>query len=966
MRSDFPRPDLDTLRFQPLVDDAKRALPRTCPTWSDHNVSDPGITLLEACAQRTDELSYRTGRLTPARRTALLRLAGITPTPAPSARTRLHFTRTDTSSELTVPAGTRVTTADHTVVFATTHPLTLPPGTATGTAEAIHQPSVVTEDLGTSTGTPGQRFTPTHRPQLNHPPGQLPAAALNVQVTTETGTRTWQQVPTFADTANGSPSYLWDTTAGQVRFAPTTPTPTGPRPHGATPPKGARITATYHPGGGPTGNLPSHTLTTILHIPASPIPPIFPFPPTPIPPIDTIPPGIQAAATAFGPIDAAQMDISGPSFEIYSGDQIHSFLADDPLYHSSYPINNNLPDLPERFCRNLDAVTICPDDLTLLLFKGDHCCLAGWMDADGNLGNREPTLISDKFPDLEAEFTTDLDAVTTYNFRGGNEGFYFFRGGRACFYKTNKNPVRGDNSPFRGTTRVGSIKDFFPNLPAPFTAGIDAVMATNYCRAYYFFKDKKVAVCISPTPAEAAPLPGTTLSVTNPEAATGGGEDETLTEAVQRVALGLGELHRAVTAADHERTLTAGVPGLARACARPAGVLPSGLAAPLCPQRVRALVTLDSTLHLVYDRPGETPTPMLAPCMPAQDYRPHMPGLPLTDNFAFPASGVTPAFDTAFTWGRNNAAYFFQDGYCWKAGTDTARPLTDCWHNLPPAFQQKWDAAASYPAGKATYIFRGEHYLLYDDEQDRAAWPAARIKDGFPGLPPSFHTGLDAALILDGRLYAFKDGRSAAIPLPGVSPLPPPLRINVVPTLTGPPGQRLAPDTLTPLPKPLEEAARRHLEGVRLLGARATLTAPPYHPFSIAARLRTWPGQEDCSATIMAAAKEALYRFFHPLAGGPDHTGWPFGRPVHAGDAYRVLEQIPGIRTVDTLTLTTPPSFLPGPQSGDTAPLPSPTTPDRDRVLLDSDGLPLLDQVTLHLQPTSPPARLLHPLDEGR
>ena len=52
-------PNLDDRRFQDLVDDARRYVQRRCPEWSDHNVSDPGITLIETFAMVVDQLIYR-------------------------------------------------------------------------------------------------------------------------------------------------------------------------------------------------------------------------------------------------------------------------------------------------------------------------------------------------------------------------------------------------------------------------------------------------------------------------------------------------------------------------------------------------------------------------------------------------------------------------------------------------------------------------------------------------------------------------------------------------------------------------------------------------------------------------------------------------------------------------------------------------------------------------------------------
>ena len=42
----MPAPNLDDRRFQQLVDEAKTLVQQRCPEWTDHNVSDPGVTLI--------------------------------------------------------------------------------------------------------------------------------------------------------------------------------------------------------------------------------------------------------------------------------------------------------------------------------------------------------------------------------------------------------------------------------------------------------------------------------------------------------------------------------------------------------------------------------------------------------------------------------------------------------------------------------------------------------------------------------------------------------------------------------------------------------------------------------------------------------------------------------------------------------------------------------------------------------
>ena len=46
----LPEIVLDDRHFQDLVNEARVRVARHCPEWTDHNVSDPGITLIELFA----------------------------------------------------------------------------------------------------------------------------------------------------------------------------------------------------------------------------------------------------------------------------------------------------------------------------------------------------------------------------------------------------------------------------------------------------------------------------------------------------------------------------------------------------------------------------------------------------------------------------------------------------------------------------------------------------------------------------------------------------------------------------------------------------------------------------------------------------------------------------------------------------------------------------------------------------
>ena len=73
----LPAPNLDDRTFQDLVDDAKRLVQQRCPTWTDHNVSDPGVTLIEAVAQMIDQLIYRLNRVPDLNYIKFLELIGV-------------------------------------------------------------------------------------------------------------------------------------------------------------------------------------------------------------------------------------------------------------------------------------------------------------------------------------------------------------------------------------------------------------------------------------------------------------------------------------------------------------------------------------------------------------------------------------------------------------------------------------------------------------------------------------------------------------------------------------------------------------------------------------------------------------------------------------------------------------------------------------------------------------------------
>lgn len=121
----LPVPNLDDRRFQDLVDEAKRMVQSRCPEWTDHNVSDPGVTLIETFAYMVDQLLYRLNRVPDRNYVKFLELIGVRLYPPVAAQAPVTFwLSAPQSTDVTVGAGTTVgtlrTEQSEAVVFATT------------------------------------------------------------------------------------------------------------------------------------------------------------------------------------------------------------------------------------------------------------------------------------------------------------------------------------------------------------------------------------------------------------------------------------------------------------------------------------------------------------------------------------------------------------------------------------------------------------------------------------------------------------------------------------------------------------------------------------------------------------------------------------------------------------------------------------------------------------------------------
>lgn len=127
----LPVTNLDDRSFQQLVDEAKRKIPELCPSWTNHNVSDPGVALIELFAWMTEMTLFRLNQVPDNFYTRMLNLLGFEQFPATAATTDVTFWLTmPLPRSVPIPSGTEVTSKGdlgEPRVFTTVQPLVVNP-----------------------------------------------------------------------------------------------------------------------------------------------------------------------------------------------------------------------------------------------------------------------------------------------------------------------------------------------------------------------------------------------------------------------------------------------------------------------------------------------------------------------------------------------------------------------------------------------------------------------------------------------------------------------------------------------------------------------------------------------------------------------------------------------------------------------------------------------------------------------
>jgi predicted phage baseplate assembly protein len=95
---------------------------------------------------------------------------------------------------------------------------------------------------------------------------------------------------------------------------------------------------------------------------------------------------------------------------------------------------------------------------------------------------------------------------------------------------------------------------------------------------------------------------------------------------------------------------------------------------------------------------------------------------------------------------------------------------------------------------------------------------------------------------------------------------------------------------------PEEDMLRRiseALDACRLVGTRILVAPPHYTGLTVVADVHA-RDRYDVDQ-VHDDVLRALYGYLDPLTGGPDGTGWPFGRSVQSHEVHAALARVPGV-----------------------------------------------------------------------
>ncbi len=146
---------------------------------------------------------------------------------------------------------------------------------------------------------------------------------------------------------------------------------------------------------------------------------------------------------------------------------------------------------------------------------------------------------------------------------------------------------------------------------------------------------------------------------------------------------------------------------------------------------------------------------------------------------------------------------------------------------------------------------------------------------------------MEAANIKRARALPLYHPRFPDVPVPGV--------VTVI----------VVPDSDAPNPMPSEGTLRTvcaYLNRSRLLTAELYVIRPTYRKVKVEARILVENNAD--LAEVKLGVEQALSDYFHPLHGGEDDQGWPFGGDIYFSLVYRRVHTVTGVQRLERLIIS--------------------------------------------------------------
>ncbi|MFQ5881392.1 MAG: hypothetical protein ACE5I9_02805 [Candidatus Methylomirabilales bacterium] len=102
--------------------------------------------------------------------------------------------------------------------------------------------------------------------------------------------------------------------------------------------------------------------------------------------------------------------------------------------------------------------------------------------------------------------------------------------------------------------------------------------------------------------------------------------------------------------------------------------------------------------------------------------------------------------------------------------------------------------------------------------------------------------------------------------------------------------------------QPLTDKIFHELKERSLVTTRLHVIGPEY--VEVRVEKETTVVRRPGSGLTKQQIQEAIGRFLHPLTGGPEGKGWPFGRWVYRSELFQLLEGLPYVDHVESLKVT--------------------------------------------------------------